>query len=461
MSDDQPSRTILESPLGLAGVAGVATAPVLPPPPPPPPPRPRFAAGSGDAVVQLVSRQESLKAALEIAQAILAGREPDSLWGPIARRARRLVEADATIVRTPRPDGRMLVLRAIDRRRASSPQPGILLPGVVLREEPVADSVCGAVFQTGRARLVSDHLPFPAAGSGLLEARSRDVAGRVPTGPAMVVPLSAGGRVHGILMAVNDGDRPSFQRHDIDLLRLFAGQVALAIRQAEARRERQRLYVVEERERLARQLHDDAIQSLYGITLDLAAAAARIGDPVLRERMARLVWTVDDVIQDLRNHIYGLRPSVLAGRRLDAALRQLARDFEWQSGTATVAEIESAAAERLQQQADDVVQIVREALSNVGRHARARSCRVHLGLHQGEARLLVQDDGVGFDPRRVEVGGHGLRNFAARAARLGGRLEIDSSPNAGTALRIAIPLRLSRPFQRLNAARGRALGGPR
>jgi signal transduction histidine kinase len=292
------------------------------------------------------------------------------------------------------------------------------------------------------------------------------VAGRIPIGPAAIVPLSAKGRVMGILVVINRSGGPRFRQDDVDLLRTFAGQAALAIQQAQVRGELQRLSVIEERERLARELHDETIQSLYGITLDLASAAARARDPILRERMARLVWTVDGVIQDLRNHVYGLRSSMLAGRRLDAALRQLARDFEWQSGTTTLVEVETEAAERLHEQADDVVQIAREALSNVGRHARARSCRLHLGLHEGEAWLVVQDDGVGFDPGQVEARGHGLRNFEERATRLGGRLDIESSPNGGTELRIALPLPPPRHpsqqgRQRPNGARRRVLEDPR
>jgi signal transduction histidine kinase len=413
-------------------------------------------------VVQLIARQASLKAALEIAQAILAGNEADTTWRLIARRARRLAQADAAIVRTPAPDGRTLVLRGFDRRRGSAAQPGLLL-----RQEPVAGSICGVVLETGRARIVD----LAHAGRGpdldIVRAEPDNVVGRIPVGPAVMVPLGARGGAIGVLTVVSGNDRPPFRQRDVDLLRLFAGQAALAIQQAEIRRERQRLSVIHERERLARELHDDAVQSLYGITLDLASAAARTEDPVLRERMASLVWTVDSVIQDLRNHIYGLRPSVLAGRRLDEALRQLARDFERQSGATAVVEVETEAAERLRDQASDVVQIVREALSNVGRHARARNCRLHLGLHQGEAWLVVEDDGVGFDPGQVEAGGHGLRNFEERVAQLGGRLQIESSPNSGTALRIAIPLEL--PVTRSpgpgrrhpTAGRRRALGGRR
>lgn len=418
--------------------------------------------GETDAVVQLIARQASLKAALEIAQAILAGNDADATWRLIARRARRLAQADVAIVRTPAPDGRTLVLRGVDRRRASFAQPGMLV-----RQEPVLGSVCGAVLETGRARIVDLAHARPGLGNGVHPVDPDDVVGRIPIGPAVVVPLGAKGGAIGVLTVVSASEHPPFRQRDVDLLRLFAGQAALAIQQAEIRRERQRLSVIHERERLARELHDDAVQSLYGITLDLASAAARTEDPILRERMASLVWNVDNVIQDLRNHIYGLRPSVLAGRRLDEALRQLARDFERQSGAAAVVEVEADAAERLRDQASDVVQIVREALSNVGRHAQARHCRLYLGLHEGEALLVVEDDGVGFDPRQIEAGGQGLRNFEERVSQLGGCLEIESSPNVGTALRIAIPLLTSLtrspgpPRRHPNAGRRRVLEGQR
>jgi signal transduction histidine kinase len=241
-------------------------------------------------------------------------------------------------------------------------------------------------------------------------------------------------------MAVNRAGGRPFEKRDVDLLRSFATQTVLALQQAELRRERQRRIVLEERERLAHELHDDAIQSLRDISYGLAGAADRTGDPVLRERVAGMVGTLENVIGDLRNHIYGLCPSVLSGRSVEEALRQLVHDFEKQSGVSTVVEVESGEVERLRDQAGEVVQIVREALSNVWRHARAKRCRVSLRISEGNAWLLVQDDGVGFDPSRIQPNGHGLGNFRERVDRLGGRLEIESWSNTGTTLRITIPL---------------------
>ena len=388
-----------------------------------------------DSVVQLVARQESLEAAIEIAQALLAGQEPAAMWWLIAHRGRRLVRADAAVVRTVGEGGRTLVLRGQDPRHQGGHRPGILL-----LSEPIATGVCGPVYEAGRPSIISDVGAMYAAAQPRLAGAPENLEGQMPQGPGLIVPLGPKGDAIGTLMAVNQRGGRSFEKRDIDLLRSFAAPAVLAVQQAEARRERQRRMVVEERRRLARELHDDAIQSLRDISSGLASAADSSEDPVLREHMATLVRTLENVIQDLRNHIYGLRPSVLSGRTVEEALHQLVRDFEQQSGTTTVVEVETEAAERLRDQAGDLVQIVREALSNVWRHARAQRCRVFLGISGDDAWLIVEDDGVGFDPRHVQPNGYGLRSFRERVDRLRGRLDIESRPNMGTALRVSIPL---------------------
>ena len=388
-----------------------------------------------DSVVQLIARQESLEAAVEIAQALLAGQEPAAMWWLIAHRGRRLVRADAAIVRTIGEDGKTLVLRGLDPRRPGSHRAGILLLG-----EPIAAGVCGAVYEAGRPSLISDVGALYGAAQPPLAGAPENVSGQTPQGPGLIVPLGPRGNAIGTLMAVNQRGGRLFEKRDIDLLRSFAAQAVLAVQEAEVRRERQRRMVVEERRRLARELHDDAIRSLRDISNGLANAAATSEDPVLREHMAALVRTLESIIQDLRNHIYGLRPSVLSGRTVEEALQQLVRDFEQQSGTSAVVEVETEAAERLRDQAGDLVQIVREALSNVWRHARAQHCRVSLGLGDQEAWLVVEDDGVGFDPGRVQPNGYGLRSFKERVDRLRGRLDIKSLPNIGTSLKVTIPL---------------------
>jgi signal transduction histidine kinase len=206
----------------------------------------------------------------------------------------------------------------------------------------------------------------------------------------------------------------------------------------EMRQERERVAAME-RERLARDLHDGTIQALYAVTLGLQSASSRTLDWDLKDQLVGLAGAIQTAIDDVRNYIFALGPSLLGGRRLDEAVLQLASDFQLQTGLATVAEVDPAAGQRLAEHATEMIQIVREGLSNVSRHAKAQTCTVRLRLQDGAAQLRMEDDGVGFDPTE-QVGRNGLRNLRERVARLGGRLQIESAPNAGSVLQIEIPL---------------------
>jgi signal transduction histidine kinase len=159
-------------------------------------------------------------------------------------------------------------------------------------------------------------------------------------------------------------------------------------------------------------------------------------EPETVRRLEGAVEDVDHAIRDLRNYIFGLRPGILADRQLDQALKELAREFSDRSGVVTVVDVDGDAASHLASQAADVVQIVREALSNVGRHADATTCRVRLVRdREGGFLLEVDDDGSGFDPSTLSAG-MGLANLRERAGSLGGTLEIVSGDGEGTTLRV-------------------------
>jgi signal transduction histidine kinase len=173
--------------------------------------------------------------------------------------------------------------------------------------------------------------------------------------------------------------------------------------------------------------------------MSLQGSAMLTGDTELRGRLDGAVEELDRVIRDLRNYIFGLRPGILADRQLDQALQRLVEEFQQRSGVVTVAEVDPAAAAELSGQAADVVQLTREALSNVGRHASAATCRVSLYWEGRDAVLEVDDDGHGFDPARTTGAGQGLRNLRERAEALGGRCEIHSTVGEGTRLRVTLP----------------------
>jgi signal transduction histidine kinase len=151
------------------------------------------------------------------------------------------------------------------------------------------------------------------------------------------------------------------------------------------------------------------------------------------------VGEIDRVIRDLRNYIFGLRPGILADRQLGEALRHLATEFEQRSGVVTAVGIDEGVVAELSSSAADVVQVARETLSNVGRHADAQTCRLSLYREGDRAVLEVDDDGVGFDPESAPRG-DGLSNIERRATDLGAATEISSVLGEGTLFRFLIPL---------------------
>jgi signal transduction histidine kinase len=201
----------------------------------------------------------------------------------------------------------------------------------------------------------------------------------------------------------------------------------------------ERLAVLEDRERIAKDLHDGVIQSLFAVGMGLQGTSMASGDPRVAERIEAAVEEIDRVIRDLRNYIFGLRPGALADRALDAALRELVAEFEQRSEIVTVAEIDPAVASDLSSVAGEVLQLAREALSNVGRHSGAATCRLSLSRSDDAALLEVDDDGRGFDVEHAPRG-DGLTNLEQRAASLGGRTVIVSTAAEGTTLRVELPL---------------------
>jgi len=170
---------------------------------------------------------------------------------------------------------------------------------------------------------------------------------------------------------------------------------------------------------------------------------------------------IDVVIRELRDYIFGLRPAAFARRDLEFILSDLAAEVERESGITATVDLDRRLTVSLTPYATDLVQMIRESLSNVVRHARAASCRISLREHRGRAIVEVTDDGHGFNPEEPMDAGWGLRNLRERAARLGARFEIRSQPGAGTAVRITLPLRERGASLRSGSwtGRGRSGGG--
>jgi signal transduction histidine kinase len=252
-------------------------------------------------------------------------------------------------------------------------------------------------------------------------------------------PIVVRGGVFGDIYLTDKRISPGFDEEDEQAVLVLAAQAGIAIENARLYQEIHRLAVLEDRERIAKELHDGVIQALFAVGMGLQGTALMSSDEELARRLEGAVAEIDRAIRDLRNYIFGLRPGILADRQLDEALRHLGEEFQQKSGVVTVVDVDPGVASELTAVAADVLQLTREALSNVGRHAKASTCRVSLYRSDDQAVLEVDDDGKGFDPETIRRG-DGLTNLEARAQALSGTVSIQSAPGKGTTIRLALSL---------------------
>jgi len=388
-------------------------------------------------------RERWLDALRDITSEILAGSNADALLARIAEHARDLAGADsATIVTGTTTPGPLVVAVAVGAQAAQ----------VRGQSVPAASSISGAVMESGRPLVTED----AQADSGAYQPIIR--LGRV--GPAIFVPLRMRGRATGTLMVANLKGGRRFDPETVRLVEAFADQASVAMEYVRAQADVRRVGLMEERERIAKELHDGIIQSLFAVGMNLQGTALMSASPETAARVERAVGELDDVIRDLRNYIFGLRPGILADRQLDQALRTLGEEVHANSGSTVVVEVDSALAARLSGRSHEIVQLTREALSNVARHANAKNSTVRLSQTGRRAVLTIEDDGTGFDTRR-ESSGSGLRNMRQRASALGGTLRITSKDAQGTSLRITFPISENgavRPARKRTTGRAAARG---
>jgi signal transduction histidine kinase len=366
-------------------------------------------------------QQRWLDALHQITVSLLADSPADSVLELVCHEAREVADADVAAIVAPSGQAGELAIVAVDGPRSGQ-----------LRGMPVP--ALGSIF----AQVIRDGHPVFVVDASRDHRAYHPMASLGRIGPALFVPLNLRGEAFGTLAVANKVGGTPFLETTVQLVDTFAAQASVALDYSRARQEAQRIGLVDERERIAKELHDGIIQSLFAVGMGLQATALH-GDEEQRERIESAVTEIDRVIRDLRNYIFGLRPGILADRQLDQALRSLVADFEASSGVQAAVEIDRAVAAELAPKSTEVVQLLREALSNVSRHAEARTCQVHLSRAGRHALLAVTDDGRGFEPKGVSRG-QGLDNILGRAKRMGGSLRLTSAPGRGTRLHLRIPI---------------------
>ncbi|WP_405637791.1 GAF domain-containing protein [Streptomyces sp. NBC_00056] len=260
-------------------------------------------------------------------------------------------------------------------------------------------------------------------------------------GPAVAVTVGTKEKLSGVLMLARRRGRPPFAAAEVAALPGFAGQAALALELADRRRDAEQMSLLEDHDRIARDLHDLAIQRLFATGMTLQSAQRFVEHPQAAERLARAIDDLDATIKIIRSTIFGLRERDVPGvpklrlravQAIDAAAAALGFAPALRMEGLIDTEVPPAVA-------DDVLAVIGEALANVARHARATSVEVAVAAADGVLTVSVSDDGIG-----IPEGGRrsGLRNLSERAERLGGELSISTRDlgTRGTRLEWRVPL---------------------
>ena len=281
--------------------------------------------------------------------------------------------------------------------------------------------------------------------------RIRDIAqdprryGFPPNHPPMHtflgVPVTVKGRSVGNLYLTDKAGGQEFSTADQDLVETFARHAAIAIENARLHEQVQRLAIVDERERISKDLHDGIIQTVYAVGLsleDVPDLMEEDPDEVVR-RVERAIDNLHHAIRDIRNFIFGLRPELLSGTTFLGGLAAIVEEFRHNS----MIDVELRAAVLASEPTPDAIAhllgIANEALNNIARHSGASRASIAVSTDADGLSLEVTDNGRGFDTAAAASFGHqGLANMRSRAAGIGATMEIDSG-SAGTTVRVILP----------------------
>lgn len=360
--------------------------------------------------VALQRRHRWLEASNGLAADLLAGRCPEPLRR-VSELALDAADADAAVV----------VLPSVPHERGALVATAHLWVGDEsgATAAAVADAFSSRTLQPDAPQLVDDLAG--AAGRG---------PGDPATGPAMVVPLVGHERLIGALLLCRQRGRPAFTAAELSLACGFARQAVVAVEFAQARTDQERMLVLADRHRIARDLHDQVIQQLFATGLRLQQLAERVGPGPVASRLDTYVDELDSTISEIRSTVFGLRQETVAGpARLSFALRALVSELGEVLGFEPSSYLEEPLDLVPDDVADDLLAAAREAITNIARHAQARRAEVTVTMPGTEVVLEVIDDGVGIGNA---VRRSGLTNLSERAMRHGGSFVATPGPSGGT-----------------------------
>ncbi|MFC6599237.1 GAF domain-containing protein [Kitasatospora paranensis] len=369
-------------------------------------------------------RERWLTASAEITHRLMSDAGEEEVLDLLVSRAGEIAGADLTVVAAPIADADELEVRIAVGLDAED-HAGLVLP--------LQGSFGGAALRTGGLVVSADVRKDPRITAG-----PPRWAG---LGPAVAVPIATGeGRARGVLLLARAAGRPLFEEDESAPLAGFAAQAAVAMELAERRRDAEQLLLLQERDRIARDLHDLAIQRLFATGMTLQGATRFIDHPEAADRVLRAIDDLDETAKTIRATIFGLRareagPQAKGLRaRAVEAVERAAEALGFSPGLRMTGLLDVAVPIEV---ADEVVAVIQEGLSNTARHAQAGRAEVTLDAG-AELVVTVTDDGVG-----LPTGGRrsGLANLGERAAALGGSFDAGRLPHGGTRLVWRVPLK--------------------
>ena len=371
-------------------------------------------------------RREWLQATAEITQVLLGEVDRSEALRLIARKARDVSGCDvaALLLSDGNQDGEpsliLEVAEGIDAGRVEGrriPLGEGIMAEALANDSPVIVDDLAAEVRSGRT-----HLPVELAA---------DLA------YAVLVPLNSP-TGSGVLLAAQRRDATRLvEGFDVELISTFANQTALALERVRAQQDRALVAVLEDRDRIARDLHDLVIQRLFASGLQVQGALELIGRPDVRQTLTKVTDDLDSTIRDIRATIFELQHR--ADRSdLRADIRGLAKEYTATFGFAPIVDllgpVDSAVPTELR---PEVLAVEREALSNAARHAHATEVLIEVDVRDGILRITIADDGIGIGETTRRSG---LRNLRERAEAHGGTLEVQPNEPHGTLLRWVVPL---------------------
>ncbi len=365
-------------------------------------------------------RERWLRASAEVTGKLLSGTDPGEVLDLVTGQAREMAGADLAVLALPEGERRQLVIRHAAGENAARAL-GLVLPETSLSAE---------VLASGEPVTVAD---FSADSRAAQVARER-----LGLGPAVLFPLGTRGNVRGVLTV---GRRPGsmpLAHPAVEMVGSFAAQAAVTLELADARRHAEQVNVLQDRERIARDLHDLVIQRLYATGMSLQGALPLISRPEVTERVNRAVDAMDDTIKEIRSAIFALqaRHDVKEPATRDRVLA-IIDEMTGPLGFAPSLRLTGDLGTRVPKDvAAQMLTALREALSNAARHAAAS--QVDVTVEAGSCLVLVVADngrGLAGSTRRS-----GLANLAERAQQLGGIMEAGPADGGGTQVRWQVPL---------------------